>query len=168
MNRWATAGVARAAARRHHRIYSAAGQGHVAGVIQNPAAVRAGHDFLLALAGHQNLRGQFHVAAAANAVLHAHDNVFALALEQPFITLAHGWIHRGRQLGPAALQFGKFLLQILLALVELRDLASASFFISSASRKRRTASFCAASVCSIKAISWSSIFVMSALHVSIS
>ena len=60
--------------------------------------------------------------------MHAHDNIFALALEQPFIALAHGWVHRDGQLGPAALQFGEFLLQILLALVKLRDLAFRQFF----------------------------------------
>ena len=59
--------------------------------------------------------------------MHAHNDVFALALEQPLIALAHGLVHRGGQLGPASLQFGKFLLQILLALVELRDLAFRQF-----------------------------------------
>src|ERR1035438_5702428 len=80
------------------------------------------------LAHDQDLRGKFHVAAAANAVMHAHDNVFALALEQPFVALTHGFVHRGGQLGPASLQFGEFLLQILLALAELRDLAFRHFF----------------------------------------
>jgi len=41
------------------RVLLRPSQRHVAGVVQNPSAVRAGHDFLLTLAGNQNLRREF-------------------------------------------------------------------------------------------------------------
>jgi hypothetical protein len=43
-------------------------------------------------------------------------------------------VHRGGQFRPSALQFGEFLLQIFLALVELRDLAVGQFFCFVGSR----------------------------------
>ena len=53
-------------------------QRHIAGVIKNPTAVDARDEFLVPLASDENLRGQLHVAAAADAVIHAHDDVVPL------------------------------------------------------------------------------------------
>ena len=60
-------------------------QAHIAGVIEDPATVWAGDDLLVALAGHDHLALQFHVAAAANAVRDADHHVIALALAQPLV-----------------------------------------------------------------------------------
>ena len=119
----------------------------------------------LRLAGDQNLRGQFHVAAAANAVIHAHDDVFALALEQPFVARARRFVHRGRQFRAAASAIRRApSSNFPRAGPVARSGSSTSFFASLASAVARATSFCAASACSIKTISWSSILVMSALH----
>jgi len=61
-------------------------------------------------------------------MFHAHNHVLALALEQPFVTAARGFIHGGRQLFSAAGQLGEFLLQIFLTRVQLADLIINQFF----------------------------------------
>src|ERR1019366_3144810 len=68
---------------------------HVARVVQNAAAVAAADQFLLALAAHEQLGRQFHVASAANAVFHTNDHVFPFAAEQALIAVAGALVNCG-------------------------------------------------------------------------
>ncbi len=110
-----------AAALVHH------GEVHVTGVVKNTAAVDAGDDFRLGLAGDEDLRGKFHVATAANAMLNADHHRGALVLEQTFVTRAGGRIHRRQKFRAIGFEPRKFLLQIFLAFAEIGDQAIGDF-----------------------------------------
>src|SRR5437660_6866828 len=60
-------------------------QAHVARVVEDAAAIRAGDDLLIALAGNHHLALQLHVAAAADSVRDADHYIFAFAFAEAFI-----------------------------------------------------------------------------------
>jgi hypothetical protein len=125
---------------------------HVAGVIQNPPAVAARDQFLLRLALNEQLRGNAHVATAANAVLHAHNHVFAFALCQSFVA------------GPSARIYspGEFsCLRFCSRAFRFESCSSMSFRASLVAWVARSTSRWVASACSINSISRSSILNIS-------
>src|SRR5439155_14175946 len=73
-------------------------QAHVSGVVEDPSAVRARDDFLVALAGYDHLALEFHVAPAADAVRDAHHHILAFAFTEPFVARQDAFIHRRREL----------------------------------------------------------------------
>src|SRR5437867_3286592 len=73
-------------------------QTHVLGVVKNPPAVRTSNDFLIALAGHDHLALELHVATAADAVRDAHHHILAFALAEAFVARQDAFIRRRREL----------------------------------------------------------------------
>ena len=65
-------------------------------------------------AGKQDLRGQLHVATAANAVLHTHHHIRTLVFQQTLVTRARAFIHSRGQLLAIGFQLRQLLFQILL------------------------------------------------------
>jgi len=103
-------------------------QRHITRVVKDPAAVRASDELLMRLTGHQDLRRQLHVTPAANAMMHAHQDILPLVLHEPFITCPHALIHSGTQLLPVALQRGEFLLKVRFPLAHLGHLSIGELF----------------------------------------
>src|SRR6185312_10347116 len=88
---------------------------HVAGVVEDAAAIDAGDQFVLGLAGDEDLRGQFHMATAADAVLDAHDHIAAFVFEEPIVTRARSVIHGGGEFFAVGGELFEFFFEILLA-----------------------------------------------------
>src|SRR6185503_10178732 len=85
---------------------------HVASVVEDPPAIRAGDHFLIALAGHDDLALELHVATAADAVRDAYHHIVAFALAKTFVARQNAFIHSRRELIPVRFQGGQFLLQV--------------------------------------------------------
>src|SRR3954463_14257835 len=67
---------------------------HVARVIEDSAAVGAGHNFLFRLAGDDGRAAQLHVATSTDAMLDPDDHILALLLEQALIARTRAGINR--------------------------------------------------------------------------
>ena len=142
---------------------------HVVAVVENAAAIGASDQFLLSLAGDDDLRRQPHVTTAANSVLHADNDIFAFVSEQPLVT-------RPRELSSTADgqflaiggQFRQFFFRFCSRAPSWASCSSMNFARFGGSLGGAHTSFWAASACSINSISWSSILKISSLHISIS
>src|SRR6185436_4867509 len=78
---------------------------HVRRVIQDAAAIRAGHNLLLPLAGPDDLNGQLHVATATNTMFDTNDGIISLGPAQTLVTIQHSLIDADRQPVVIVLEF---------------------------------------------------------------
>src|SRR5688572_14252353 len=84
------------------------GQIHLTREIENAAALRAGDDFLLGLAGKDHLLLQFHVATTTETAIDADDSVRAALLAKTDVTVANAFFDGLLDLGVVGFQLGEF------------------------------------------------------------
>jgi hypothetical protein len=101
---------------------------HVAGEVKNASAIRAGDNFLLALARHDCAAVEFHVATATGMMADADDDVASFVLEQALVFVAGCIIDGGSELATVRFQGGEFRPEIFFARIEIRDFSIGQLF----------------------------------------
>src|SRR5438105_4260643 len=89
------------------------GQIHVAGIVEDAAAIGTSDNLLFGLAGDNHLAAKLHMTAATNSVLNSHHHILSPLLEEPLVARSDGLIDRRGQFSSIAFKLFEFGLEVL-------------------------------------------------------